>query len=137
MPALKEIKQAIDESVERLRVDLGRQIDGGDALTRAELRQEIAQSETHTRTELRGEMAQMRSALRGEMAGLHRHFDVVMESVRGDIQLLAGVVGSMVPRLEFDDFRREVKVEFADIRALLQASHGDLDRRVTRLEKGR
>jgi len=37
----------------------------------------------------------------------------------------------------FDDFRREVKVEFADIRALLQASHGDLDRRVTRLEKGR
>ena len=72
MPALKEIKQAIDESVERLRVDLGRQIDGGDALTRAELRQEIA-----------------------------------------------------------------VKVEFADIRALLQASHGDLDRRVTRLEKGR
>jgi hypothetical protein len=80
----------------------------------------------------------MGAGLRGEMAELKRHTDVVAEHLRGEIQLVAEAVVATNERLDrrFDDLRRELKEEFADVRAMIRVSYRDLDRRVTTLESG-
>ena len=62
--------------------------------------------------------------------------EILEEANRHQIQVLAEVVSDTVSNAKFDAFRAEMATGFADLRDLLQASHGELDRRVTRLEEG-
>ena len=64
-----------------------------------------------------------------------RRVEILGEENRHQIQIVAEAVSGNDRRLEA--FRSEVAVGFQDLRELLQASHLDLDRRVTRLEEGR
>ena len=94
----------------------------------SEVRQEFAN--------VRQEMAAGFADVRRESAEAHsetrRYFDVVAESLRADIRGVAeGVVGcnQRVDRLE-----AEMKIEFADVRDLIDVSYRALDQRVSRLE---
>jgi hypothetical protein len=65
-----------------------------------------------------------------------RRVEIPGEENRHQIQILAEVVSDTVSNAKFVAFRSEMATGFADLRDLLQTSHGELDRRVTRLEEG-
>ena len=66
---------------------------------------------------------------------LHR-VEILGEENRDQIRILAERVADTVSNTTFEAFRSEVAAGFQGLRELLQASHLDLDRRVTRLEEG-
>jgi phage tail tape-measure protein len=61
-----------------------------------------------------------------------RRMEILGEENRHQIQIVSKAVSDS----KFDAFRSEVAAGFQDLRELLRASHLELDRRVTRLEKG-
>ena len=65
-----------------------------------------------------------------------RRVEILGEENRHQIQIVAETVSKTVSDSKFEAFRSEVAAAFQDLRELLQASHLELDRRVTRLEKG-
>ena len=65
-----------------------------------------------------------------------RRVEILGEESRNQIQILAEAVSETVSNDKFEAFRSEVAAGFQDLRELLRASHLELDRRVTRLEKG-
>lgn len=72
--------------------------------------------------------------------GLHdlrRHFDVIAEALRSDICLVAEGVAGLDEKstLEFVRVRDEIAEQIGDVKSLIRASYGNLDRRVTALEK--
>ncbi len=66
-----------------------------------------------------------------------RRVEILGEENRHQIQVVAEAVSDTVSNATFEAFRSEVAAGFEGLRELLQASHLDLDRRVTRLEEGR
>lgn len=76
-----------------------------------------------------------RDTLRGEIATLRRESGVIAEGLRGEIRLVAE--GVVTVDVKLDRFRGEVARGLEDLRADLRRVHGDLDRRVRRLEEGR
>ena len=70
----QELNAALQGLAERLRI---------------ELRQEIRAGNTQLREELRNEMRASNTLLREEMQAGERRFGVLVESLRGDIQLIA------------------------------------------------
>ncbi len=64
-----------------------------------------------------------------------RRVEILGEENRHQIQIVAEAVSGNAGKLEA--FRSEVAAGFQDLRELLQASHLELDRRVTGLEEGR
>ncbi len=66
-----------------------------------------------------------------------RRVEILGEENRHQIQIVAEAVAKTVSIDKFEAFRSEVAAGFQDLREMLQASHLDLDRRVTRLEEGR
>jgi hypothetical protein len=88
---------------------------------------------------LRAEMGGLADGLRAEMGGLRaeirdgkRHSDVVAESLRSEIRLVAEGVAGLDQKftMEFVNVREEI----GDVKSLLQVSYGDLGRRVQALE---
>jgi hypothetical protein len=75
--------------------------------------------------------------LRAEMQDVKRHFDVVGEGLRSDIRLVAEGVAGLDEKftLEFQRVREEIGEQVGGLKSLLQASYGDLDRRVQALER--
>jgi hypothetical protein len=67
-----------------------------------------------------------------EMEEIKRHFGVVAESLRSDINQIAE--GHAVIRHELQSQREEIRDEFNQTRALLRSSFGQLDQRVDTLE---
>jgi hypothetical protein len=67
-------------------------------------------------------------------AETRRHFDVVAESLRADIRLLAEGVTLRVERLE-TTLRDEITRSHDALATLLRLGYTDLDRRVTALER--
>ncbi len=65
-----------------------------------------------------------------------RRVEILGEENRHQIQIVAEAVSETVSDSKFEAFRAEVAAGFQDLRELLQASHLELDRRVTRLEEG-
>ena len=84
---------------------------------------------------------------------IKRHFDVVAEAVRSDVQavaegvsLLADQVRSLETRFDgleqrfdgleqrFDGLQHEVQAGFTETRALMRVSYAELDRRLRKLE---
>ena len=66
-----------------------------------------------------------------------RRVEILGEENRDQIRIVAERVADTVSNTTFEAFRSEVAAGFQDLRELLQSSHLDLDRRVTRLEEGR
>ncbi len=88
-----------------------------------------------------------------EAADIKRHFDIVAESLRDEIRLVADGVAMNSERLdgvegrldridgrldrvegELGSFRAEVRREFAEVRSAIKLSYAELDGRLTRLE---
>ena len=76
---------------------------------------------------------------RDEMEEVKRHFDVVGESLRSDIQVLAE--GHTLLQDELKAFRsevassfREVRQETGEIKAAIRLSYAEIDRRIRTLE---
>ena len=65
-----------------------------------------------------------------------RRVEILGEENRHQIQIVSEAVSETVSDSKFEAFRSEVAAAFQDLRELLQASHLELDRRVTRLEEG-
>lgn len=66
-----------------------------------------------------------------------RHFDVVAERLDKKIDLVAETVGLLDQKMtrESASVREEMKEGFAETRALIDSSYGQLDRRVSALER--
>jgi len=69
---------------------------------------------------------------RAQQAETRRHFDVVAEGLRSQIQLFAEGVSAVDQRL--DRFQRKVEEEFAETRAAIRFSYAQLERRILDLE---
>ena len=74
--------------------------------------------------------------LRASFDETRRHFDVVAEDMRRQIQLLAEGLSMRIDRAE-EILRDEIRETRQDLTALLTASYTDLNRRVRRLEGDR
>ena len=70
--------------------------------------------------------------VRDQQAETRRHFDVVAEGLRSQIQLFAEGVSAVDQRL--DRFQRKVEEEFAETRAAIRFSYAQLERRILDLE---
>jgi len=71
---------------------------------------------------------------------IKRHFNVVAESLRGEIRTVAEGVGANTDRLDrlderFDRLEARVAEEAAETRAMIRLSFGELDRRIRSLEE--
>jgi chromosome segregation ATPase len=62
-----------------------------------------------------------------------RHTNVVVEGIAGDVKAVAEAVITFDGKL--DRYQEEMRSECAQIRSLLEVSHGRLDRRVSTLEE--
>jgi hypothetical protein len=73
----------------------------------------------------------------GSTEETRRHFDVVAEGLRGEVRLLAELVSANDSLLSerIETVRQAAAAEGAETRALLKLSYGQLDRRVTALER--
>ena len=67
-----------------------------------------------------------------EMEEVKRHFGVVAEGLRHDLQQVAE--GHHVILTQVQQFREEVKEEFKEVRALMKFSFAELDHRIQSLE---
>ena len=97
-------------------------------------------------TGLRGEFEAFRNETNDRFGSLERRLDgvegrldgvedqihftqITVESLRGDIQLLAEGVSAFDGKLE--NVRTELKGEIQEVKALLHQSYGDLNRRIS------
>ncbi len=76
-----------------------------------------------------------------ETQEIMRHLGVIAEDLRSDIRLVAEGVAMNTERLdrqekELRTFREETNRNFTELRAAINLSHGELDRRVTAMERG-
>ncbi len=79
--------------------------------------------ETATKEELRAQQAETR-----------RHFEVVAEGMRGQLQQVAEGLVNLDQKL--DRFRQEVGTEFQEVKSMFRFSYAELDRRIASLEQG-
>lgn len=67
-----------------------------------------------------------------EAADIKRHFDVVAESLRADIRVLAEGLSSLDER--FDGLEERMDRRFEETHSLIRLSYADLDGRLRKLE---
>jgi hypothetical protein len=109
---------------QRLREEIGEgreQLQQGMAATEQRLREEIGEGREQLQQGMAATEQRLRQEIGASAADTRRHFDVVAEDFRHQVQLVAeGVIG--IDR-KVDQFREEVRDEFARV-----------DRRLLRLE---
>lgn len=69
---------------------------------------------------------------REQIEEIKRHFGVVAEALRSDLQQVAE--GHSIVRREIQSLREEVRDEFREMRALIRLSFSQLDQRIGTLE---
>lgn len=74
----------------------------------------------------------MRPMSNEEMEEIKRHFGVIAESLRSDIQQIAE--GHDTIRRELQTQREELKEEFKETKSLMRLSHAQLDQRIDTVE---
>jgi hypothetical protein len=67
-----------------------------------------------------------------ELEEIKRYFDVVAESLRGDIKAIAE--GHIISNRKIDDLREQNEKEHKEILSEVKSSYGDLNHRVSILE---
>jgi hypothetical protein len=97
-----------------------------------EIEHGLKEVRTELRTEFRDRLQEARTELRTEIQEVRRHADVVAESLRGEIRLVAeGVVGLDEKfTLEFKNVREELRDQIGEVKTLLRVSYTDLERRI-------
>ena len=92
-----------------------------------EILQDLRTEIQEVRTDLHTEIQELRTDLRTEIQDVKRHSDVIAESLRGEIRLVAeGVIGLDEKfTLEFKNVREEI----GEVKTLLRISYDDLDRK--------
>jgi archaellum component FlaC len=100
-------------------------------VTAANLRGELKADIREVREDLRVEIQGVREDLRVEIHEVKRHSDVVAESLRSEIRLVAEGVAGLDEKFtqEFVNVRTEIREQIGDVKSLLEASYRDLDRR--------
>ena len=68
-----------------------------------------------------------------QLTETRRHFDVVGEALRGEIQLVAE--GEMNLEKDLGGIRQELTVELSQLKTMLRLSHADLMNRISCLER--
>lgn len=113
---LQDVRQELQQEIQKVRQEFGQGLQG----VRQELRQEIRS--------LREEDAQRFEKLETEVRGFH----IVVESLRGDIQLVAEGVAGFTQQLkrQGEEFSRRLDT----IESFTRLTYQDLDVRVRRLE---
>jgi hypothetical protein len=78
--------------------------------------------------EVREGLQDVRTELRAEIQDVKRHSDVIAESLRGEIRLVAEGVSGLDEKftLEFKNVREEI----GEVKTLLRISYEDLDRKI-------
>lgn len=74
----------------------------------------------------------MRPMNNEEMEEIKRHFGVIAESLRGDIQQIAE--GHDIIRRELQTQREDLKEEFKEAKSLIRLSYAQLDQRINAVE---
>lgn len=74
----------------------------------------------------------MRPMSNEEMEEIKRHFGVIADSLRSDIQQVAE--GHDIIRRELQSQREELKAEFKETKSLLRLSYAELDQRIDTVE---
>ena len=92
-----------------------------------EILQDLRTEIQEVRTDLHTEIQELRTDVRTEIQDVKRHSDVIAESLRGEIRLVAeGVIGLDEKfTLEFKNVREEI----GEVKTLLRISYDDLDRK--------
>jgi len=126
------IKRHFDVVAEGLRSEI-RAVDEG-------LRSEIHAVDEGLRSEIHAVDEGLRSEIHAvdekgdrRFDDLKRHFDVVGESLRSDIRLVAEGVAGLDEK--FTQEFVKVREDIGEVKSLLRVSYGDLDRRVQALER--
>lgn len=116
----EEIKRHFDATAHGLRTEIRALAEGLGGV-----RTELAEGLRDVRSEIRA----AETGLRSEIQDVKRHSDVVAESLRSEIRLVAeGVAG-----LD-DKFAQEfvqVREEIGDVKSLVRVSYANLDRRLS------
>jgi len=134
--SLGEVRQELAET----RADLRRANRTWDEV-QVDLRQLIAKTQEDFRAELREKLAenrrQARAETRTQSEETRRHFEIVAESLRSDLRLVAEGLDALREDLggKIEATRREAAAGIAEVKSLLRLSYRDLDRRVVRLEE--
>ena len=110
-----ELRSEIQEGLGGLRIEIQE--------VRTDLRTEIQGARTDSRSEIQESLG----GLRTEIQEVRRHSDVIAESLRGEIRLVAEGVAGLDEKftLEFQKVREEI----GEVSAFLHVSYADLDRR--------
>lgn len=97
-----------------------------------EVREGLQEVRTELRAEIRVGLHGVRTELRTEIQDVKRHSDVVAESLRSEIRLVAEGVAGLDEKFtsEFVNVRGEIREQIGDVKSLIRASYGDLDRRI-------
>jgi hypothetical protein len=136
---IDETRTALRSEIDKTRSVLGAEIDE----TRSVLGAEIDETRTALRSEidktrsvLGAEIDETRNTLRLENAAAHeatrRHFDIMVESVRHDTQLVAENVLGM--KEELVRLAEKLDQTSTDLQAMIKFSHSELDKRLRALE---
>jgi len=122
--ATEEIKRYLDVTVAGLQQEFREHT----SAIAEDLRTEFRGARDELGTEIRG----VREELRSEIRDVKRHTDVVAESLRADIRLVAEGVAGLDEKFtkEFVNVRTEMREQSDDLKALIRASYADLDGRI-------
>lgn len=99
--------------------------------TTEEIKRYLDVTAANLRGELKADIREVREDLRVEIHEARRHADVVAESLRCEIRLVAEGVTGLDEKFtqEFVNVRTEIREQIGDVKALIRAGHSDLDRR--------
>ena len=118
---LQDVRTELREDLQEVRTEL-----------RAEIREGLQVVRTDLRAEIREGLQVVRTELRAEIQDVKRHSDVIAESLRGEIRLVAEGIAGLDEKftLEFRNVREEVREQIGEVKTLLRLSYADLDRRI-------
>ncbi|HEX9982662.1 MAG TPA: hypothetical protein VGF69_05335 [Thermoanaerobaculia bacterium] len=102
------------------------------------LTERIGGVETSLNRRIDGVETSLREHVDVSVAEARRHAEILYESLRHEVQLVAEKIVMVDEKLDREaaDIRAEMRDGFTQTQAMIGYSHGELDRRVTALEKG-
>ncbi len=130
--AFEKLSREVREGLQDVRTEIREGLQGVRTELRGEFRQGLQDVRTELRAEIREGLQGVRTELSAEIQDVKRHSDVIAESLRGEIRLVAEGVAGLDEKftLEFRNVREEVREQIGEVKTLLRLSYDDLDRRI-------
>ena len=130
-----DFKRLLEESA----AETHRRIDANAAETNARLEKvQALTADTNARVEnVEARTAELKQHIDNIVAEMKQDFGLAVEDMRTDVQRVADGVLMVNEKLDREaaDIRAEMRQGFAETQAMLRFSHGQLDDRVTALER--